>query len=487
MFADYIYEKSSAEFSNRLILIDSDDLESKTKYSDYFASHGFQVIRYVDDLQLRLKHDDAIYSEDGKFLLLVIRDRYVPYDVIRRFRCYRVSLANLFPKLNAMALKAIHQLDYDLLSLAYRSNFSDLSSQQSTKKFIEETVYSRSNVEKYLRAKNDELHSVASSASYYKDWYRVANLKAVIDSTAAEFGIDIETDDVHERFVQYILASFGKLSSIIDRDGPVLVSRAMDYMYDHSDKFAMVVMDGMSEFDWQIISRSFDGIHYEKTSAFAMIPTTTSVSRQCLLSNKYPSQLLEPWKQSKEKYEFFECAKAMGFMPEQIGYERGYDADFNTIVKCAAVIINDVDDMVHAQMQGRLGMFNDISVLAKQGQLAMLVKQLLKKGFDVYITADHGNTPCTGMGKLVKTGVEVETKSRRMLVLKDFADKQKLIEQYSLIDFPKYFLSKEFDYLICGVKSSFDARGESVMSHGGITVDEVIVPFIKIKADENNG
>lgn len=32
-----------------------------------------------------------------------------------------------------------------------------------------------------------------------------------------------------------------------------------------------------------------------------MIPSTTSVSRQCLLSGKYPSQLLEPWKQSKEK------------------------------------------------------------------------------------------------------------------------------------------------------------------------------------------
>ncbi|MBQ5957339.1 MAG: PglZ domain-containing protein, partial [Clostridia bacterium] len=92
-----------------------------------------------------------------------------------------------------------------------------------------------------------------------------------------------------------------------------------------------------------------------------------------------------------------------------------------------------------------------------------------------------------GMGKLMKTGVEVETKSRRMIVLKDFADKQKLIDQYELIDYPKYYLSKEFDYLVCGIGCSFDARGDEVMSHGGITIDEVIVPFIKIKAVENNG
>ena len=34
---------------------------------------------------------------------------------------------------------------------------------------------------------------------------------------------------------------------------------------------------------------------------------------------------------------------------------------------------------------------------------------------------------------------------------------------------------------------SFDAKGDEVMSHGGITIDEVIIPFIKIKAVDNNG
>ena len=43
-------------------------------------------------------------------------------------------------------------------------------------------------------------------------------------------------------------------------------------------------------------------------------------------------------------------------------------------------------------------------------------------------------------------------------------------------------MNKAFDYLICDVGDSFDAKGEEVMTHGGITIDEVIVPFIKIKA-----
>ena len=85
------------------------------------------------------------------------------------------------------------------------------------------------------------------------------------------------------------------------------------------------------------------------------------------------------------------------------------------------------------------------------------------------------------------TGVEVETKSRRMIVLRNFADKASLIEKYGLIEYPKYYLPKEYDYLICDVGDSFDAKGDDVMTHGGITLDEVVVPFIKIKAVQKNG
>ena len=85
------------------------------------------------------------------------------------------------------------------------------------------------------------------------------------------------------------------------------------------------------------------------------------------------------------------------------------------------------------------------------------------------------------------TGVEMETKSRKFLVLRDFADKDKLMEKYSFVEFPKYYLSKEYDYLICDIGESLDAKGEDVMTHGGLSIEEVVVPFITIKAVENNG
>lgn len=179
--------------------------------------------------------------------------------------------------------------------------------------------------------------------------------------------------------------------------------------------------------------------------------------------------------------------KKYGYKDNQIGYERGYDASFSAFVKCGAVIILDIDELVHAQYQGRIGMLNDDTVLMKQNKLAELTKRLLQDGFDVYITADHGNTPCTGLGRLTGSGVEVETRSHKMVVLKDFANKDSLIERYGLLEYPKYYLPKDYDYLICNVGDSLDIKGENVMTHGGISLDEVVVPFIIARTEDYHG
>lgn len=488
MFADLLYEKSSAAYEKHVLFIEEDSLEEKIEYCAYFAKKGFQIIRYENDLVYRVKHEEVVKAGDSKILMLASSGAYIPYDVQKCFRVFKVSLAKLFPKLNASVVKNAPELNYDLLCMAYKKNFSDLTVAEDTKEFLEEVVYGKSNIREYVKLLCKQLKDAVNEAKTYKDWFAIAELKAEIHVLSEQYRILVDVEEANYSFVDFVLKGFGKLSVEMNPSAPVLVSRTMEYIADHSKKFVFFVMDGMSEFDWRIMSKSFVGIHYEKGQSMAMIPTVTSISRQCLLSNKFPKELENPWSQSKEKKEFIECAKSLGFTEAQIGYERGYDADFGAAVKCAAIIINDVDDMVHGQLQGRLGMYNDIKVLAEQHRLVDTVRRMLAQGFDVYISADHGNTPCTGMGKLMKTGVETETKSRRMIVLKDFANKDSLFEKYeNLIEYPGYYLDKQFDYLICGVGESFDAKGDEVMSHGGITIDEVIVPFIKIKAVDNNG
>lgn len=482
MFGDYVLKQVAAEYNNRILLIDDEGLDEATHYSSDFQAQGFEVVHYTDDLTFRIDYEDKLKNSENKLLVISHSGSYIPYDLQRRLRAYILSMDRLFPKLNVEVLKARRNLDLELLCMAYLKNFDDLRQRSQTEDFLQKKVNSPENAAAYLKQRYSGMLRNLEGVKTYQDWFALAETKAKIDTLATEYQLNFDTSEINRAFRDYVLEQFGKLSSEMSRETPVLVSRAMEYMHDHSDKYVIIVMDGMSEFDWQLISKSFQDIPYEQTAAFAMIPSTTSISRQCLLSNKTPGQLLEPWKQSKEKQEFVACAKSMGYTDNQIGYERGYDAQFSSFVKCGAIIINDVDDMVHAQRQGRLGMLNDIGVLSDQHRLADMTKRFFSDGFDVYITADHGNTPCTGLGKLMGTGVETETKSRRMLVLQNFADKAGLMQKYGLIEYPKYYMNKDFDYLICDVGDSFDAKSEEVMTHGGISIDEVIVPFIKIKA-----
>ena len=487
MFADYVYEKSAAKYADKILLIDADHLTEDTRFTDGFKARGFEIVVYHDDLSFRIEYEEKIKSKEGRLAVVVTPDQYVPYDLRRRLTAYKVSLADLFPRLNSAVLRERGPETYDLVSSAYEQTYDQFRSPDATEQFLRMQAYSKENIKHNLEASYQELLRRSDGCTSYREWFAIAEEKARIDCMAVQYDLAMDTTEINLRFRDYVLNQYGKLSTSMERESPVLVSKAMEFMHEHSKKFIIIVMDGMSEFDWRILSRSFSGIHYRQTAAFAMIPTVTSVSRQCLLSNKYPRELVNPWSQSKEKQEFIDCAKNMGFADAQIGYRRGYDADFGSLIRCGAVIINDIDDMVHGQKQGRIGMFNDVSVMAKQQKLVDMTRRFLSAGFDVYITADHGNTTRRGLGRLMSSGVETETKSRCMLVLKGFADKDSTKEKYGLLEFPKTYLPKEYDYLICDVGDSFDAKGEDVMSHGGISIDECVVPFIKIKAVENNG
>ncbi len=486
MFGDYVFEKTSAQYISKLLLVDVDDFEEKMHYSEIFKAHGFKFIVYLDDLSFRINYTSTLDSEE-KIVILVHPGAYVPYDIQKKCRNKFVSFGSLYPNLNADVLRKYKNLDLDLLTLACENDFEKYNERIQTENFLRLKMYAQKNIQAYLENLYDRVLKQSQNVKDYRLWFELAEKKAQIDVMAAENNVNIDTSKLNKVFCSYAMQNFGKLSSEINLESPILVSRVMDYIHDNSEKAVIIVMDGMSEFDWMVLKRSFDGIHYRQSAIFSMIPSTTSISRQCLLSGKYPSQLIEPWKQSKEKNEFFNCVRNYGYRDNQISYERGYDANFSTSIKCGAVIVLDIDELVHAQHQGRIGMFNDDMVLMKQNKLAGLTKRFLQEGFDVYITADHGNTPCTGLGRLTGTGVEVETRSHKMIVLKDFAYKDSLIERYGLLEYPKYYLPKDYDYLICNVGESLDIKGENVMTHGGISLDEVVVPFIIVRAEDYHG
>lgn len=484
MLGGYVYDMSGACFRSSMLLVDH-GVEVRADYLDAFARCGFTVVRWTNDLAFRIAWEGKL-KDGAKLAVLASPGDYIPYDLAQLMERYDVSFDGLFPELDAATLEHAGALDLDLLAVAYERDGFRLSSYgpSQTARYLAEHVECRATAEAVCDRLCSELVTKTTDARGYRDWFAVAELKARIDVMAARYGIRCETNGLtDDAFRDFMLSRYGALGGELSGDTPVLVSKAMDYMHMASDRFAIVVMDGMSEFDWRVLSESFGGIEYEQSAAFAMVPTITSVSRQSLLTGLYPLQLANPWAQSGEKPGFVRRARSWGLRDDEIAYLRGYDAELPRGCDCAAYVILDVDERVHGQYGGRAGMLADMDLLARGGRLSSLVRRLVAAGMDVYITADHGNTPCVGRGRVTGAGVETESKGKRMLVVNDLADVEPRREKYELIEFPGTFLDKSYRYFLCPSGVSFDDQGKHVMSHGGISIDEVIVPFITIRAE----
>lgn len=479
MIEKLIAELFSIQYEKRLLIFDTSGFCAAFDYTRLLISQNFEVIQYEDIEAFRLRYEQEIRNSDNKYAVIVYSDIYVPYDIRKQFFEVEISLRSIFPKLHEDTVRRYIK-DIDLISFAYRELYSTCEDREKTERFIFDTVFSKKNIKDYCEAMvKTLLPSGDTSGITSNGWIEIARKKALIDYYAAKANISIDTSFVDAEFEKFIFDGYQKLSGETNKQAPAILPKVIDFIA--RGKTALIVMDGMSLFDFEIISRYLEGIEYEYQCTYALIPTTTAISRQGLLSGKYPRQLKNPFSLSQEEKGFMEAAQNAGYTKRQILYAKGYNPPISHFTKFAAIIINNIDDLVHGQKQDRVGMYNDVSLMAKEGKLQSLIKDLYAQGFNIYITSDHGNTPCIGAGVIRNVGVEVETRSKRMLVLKDFAEEKDSLED-KVVTYPGYYLDKDYKYYVCEAGVSFDNKNEEVMTHGGISIDEVIVPFIIIKA-----
>lgn len=143
MFGEYVFGNSPASYANLIWINDVDYLNRITSYSDVFEQHGFDVIEYRDDLSLRIGYEQKIKAGNEKLVVLNFNKAYIPYDIMKQFALYTVSLRTLFSKLNADVLHHKSRIDLDLLAMVAANNFDDLTKPEQTNQFFDTVVYGR--------------------------------------------------------------------------------------------------------------------------------------------------------------------------------------------------------------------------------------------------------------------------------------------------------------------------------------------------------
>lgn len=486
MFVEKIKKFLDLPYKEYILVKDPDKLLDERRIIDAIEEEGYTLVFYKDIEKFRYVFESQIKAGDLKRVLLVLNeDIYVAYDIIKWFSICNLNYGEIFPRLNRLILNQTRALDWDHLSIVYDNTYEDYTSEEMTHKFLEEVIYEKQHLMTYLKKLEKDLKNLLEEADDYRKWFQIAYINARRNLIIGKLDLDKKDFvDFSKDFQAYIFKDFGSLSGKSTYKGPVLVSKVMDFLLRRKKKTAFIVLDGMSISDWLVLERYLD--YKAKTNlVFAMIPTVTSISRQSLLAGLLPQALEKPFSLANEKKQYY--SKVEEYVEEfSINYYRGYDVEISYKDFFITTIINEIDDLIHRQMYGMEGHIADIARMGQTGKLNKLIGKLLELGFEVYIGSDHGNKESFGIGRPKGMGVEVETKSQKMMIIKDYAEIEELVEKYKLLEYPAYYLPRDYSYLLSRDEEALALEGARIMSHGGISIEEVIVPFIKIEGEENN-
>lgn len=259
---------------------------------------------------------------------------------------------------------------------------------------------------------------------------------------------------------------------------------------------ALIVVDGLALDQWvtirQLLQKQDANLVMREAATFAWIPTLTSVSRQSIFSGKpplyFPSSINSTNSEEKLWKQFWE---GHGLSRLDVAYQRGLgDGDVSKVLdslinpgktRAVGLVVDKVDKIMHGMQLGSAGMHNQIKQWCQGGFLAALVGQLLEYGYEVWLTADHGNIQCDGKGR-PSEGVIAETRGERVRVYPTPELRAQVAGAFPFAhEWQPVGLPADYFPLVASGHDAFVSPGEAIVGHGGIAIEEVIVPLVKFE------
>lgn len=331
-------------------------------------------------------------------------------------------------------------------------------------------------------------------------WAELSSLVHCSNSTEYQTRLREIGDALNITFAGWLADHYASLINLPPADPAMLhhVPRrlARDIEDSSSSCAALIVVDGLALDQWvtirQLLQKQDANLVVRESATFAWIPTLTSVSRQSIFSGKpplyFPSSIRSTHSEEKLWKQFWE---SYGLSRLDIAYQRGIgNGDAKCVLDAAihpgktrvvGLVVDKVDKIMHGMQLGSAGMHNQIKQWCQGGFLAELVGQLLDYGYEVWLTADHGNIQCEGRGR-PSEGVIAETRGERVRVYPTPELRAQVARAFPFAyEWQPVGLPADYFPLVVSSRDAFVNLGETLVSHGGIAIEEVIVPLVKFE------
>ena len=361
------------------------------------------------------------------------------------------------------------------------------------------------------RLVEDVAKAVPVQDARYGEWQRFARRWA--EATALDMATEIQENaaesapslaalrpHVDAAFAEWLgrryadLATLPPVPPVMLHHVPRLLARHVDGAADN--KAALLVVDGLSMDQWVAVREELtrlrpDGYRFREDAVFAWIPTLTSVSRQAAFAGRQPfyfppgsihstSRELKLWRRF-----WADC----GLADNAVVYQKKLgdcplDAVTNLVsgprIRVAGLVVDTVDKVMHGMELGARGMHGQVRQWTREGNLAALLDLLLDNGFRVWLTSDHGNVEAKGCGSPAEGAVS-DLRGKRVHVYSNKSLRRRAADEFpDARPWRPTGLPADYLPLLAPGRSAFVAPGKRIVGHGGASLEEVVVPLVRI-------
>ena len=460
------------------------------------------ITNFKNEINLR----KILKNIENKSIITFRNKQEIPYDLLYTYATINIDIGEIFPLLDKNELLKTPIENYQIIFEKHqklKEERYDRLTQEKTQKFIKEIPSQYTNIDNQtIMALKTELTKISKNVITQSDnWGEIGKKygELMYYLHKNEIEIDKELKGVESilnyKFTAFILKYY---EDLLFYSNPLINSNILNIIFEkNTQKNAIICFDCMGYEEWYAIKnniQSTNDFQFIEKYSFSMLPSETNYSSSALFAGMTPKEIknLEfinsiNWR-NEEKL-FKNTLQKKKIDESQIFFQRCLEpkdinipdiesfSDYNAI----GIIFSFIDRFIHTDfLNDKNIVIQNIEKYLQKTKLSDFIQSLLNQNFKVYITSDHGNTLSNGNDIQVKKDL-MDKKAKRYLI----QERKELLEEYkvekeSVIMQLKHMNGNEY-ILLQTRNKMFGRKTEQELTHGGISLSEVIIPFIEVR------
>ena len=397
----------------------------------------------------------------------------------------------------------------------------------SVKKVLENSVI----IENKLKADYvnffNELSSLIKSNENYLDWFKTykkiteweINLDKSNDNQISEMLIS-QKKEANKKFSEFIINNYSKWG-LENKNRPLMSNDLLKkkvFPHIKNEKIFFILIDNFRYDQWKILEKKISKYFFvkEEVPFLSILPTTTEYSRNSIFSGLTPFHMnrdeSELWSDkseglNKNEFNFLDKNLQRNGINIKHSYNKiiSYEDGINFLKNISklknydfsSVVFNFIDMLSHSKTDSKVFrnlVYDEKSFRSftaswfENSSFNELMKYLSSKDIKVFLTTDHGTIKVDKPVKIkasrdvnnnirFKYGKNISSEEKKIFINEN--GEEIFLPKINI--FNKYIFAIENQYLLYPTNYNYHLKNfNNTFQHGGISMEEMIIPFVEL-------